>query len=90
MYSKTVKVTNPSGLHARPASLFVSEAKNFTSNVTIRKLEPDATPQNAKSIILLLAMAIKTGAEIEIAAEGDDEVLAVDKLVELVESGFGE
>jgi len=90
MYTKTTKIINPTGLHARPASLFVNEAKNFSSKVTLRRLDPDSGAQNAKSIILLLALALKTGAEIEIAADGPDEVEAVDKLVALVESGFGE
>ena len=94
MYAKTTTLTNPSGLHARPASLFVAEAKNYKSNVTIRRAgadtDTDSEPKNAKSIIMLLALALKPNTEIEIAANGEDEVEAVDKLIELVESGFGE
>ena len=90
MYAKTTKLITPSGLHARPASVFVNESKKYKSNVTIRKAEPDAEPKNAKSIVLLLALSLKEGAEIEITAEGEDEVLAVDNLVSLVETGLGE
>jgi len=90
MYSKVVSIVNATGLHARPASLFVNEAKNFKSKVTIKKAGTDADPANAKSIILLLALALAAGTEIEIAADGEDEVQAVDTLVKLVESGFGE
>ena len=90
MYSKTTKIKNSSGVHARPASFLVNEAKNFKSNITIRQLDSDSEPQNAKSIISLLAMALPTDAEIEIAAEGEDDVEAVDKLISLVESGLGE
>ena len=90
MYSKTVTVQNPSGLHARPASVFVGETKNYKSKITIKKTSSDDEPLNAKSIILLLSMAITAGTEVEITAQGEDEVQAVDALVALIESGLGE
>ena len=90
MYSRSVKLVNKTGLHARPASQFVNEAKNFESQITVKKVGTDTEPLNAKSIILLLTLAIGFGTEIEIAADGEDEVQAVDALVKLVESGFGE
>lgn len=90
MYAKVVKLINETGLHARPASQFVNEAKGFKSKITVKKAGTDAAPADAKSIILLLSLAISAGTEIEIAAEGEDEVQAVDTLAQLVESGFGE
>jgi len=91
MYAKQTKVINETGLHARPASEFVAEAKKFASKITIKNLGKEgAVPANAKSMIRLLAEGLAKGTEIEIAADGADEVAAVDALVALVESGFGE
>ncbi len=91
MYTKQTELKNLSGLHARPASEFVALAKTFESKVTVRRLDdPDAQPANAKSIIKILAQGLGVGTPIEIAAEGPDEEAAVEKLVELVDSKFGE
>ena len=51
---------------------------------------PDDGAQNGKSIITVLSLAMGPGTPVEISAEGEDEILAVDSLVELIESGFGE
>lgn len=91
MYSKRTELKNVSGLHARPASEFVSMAKSFESKVTVQRLDdPEAQAANAKSIIKILAQGISVGTPIEIAADGPDEQEAVDKLIELVDSKFGE
>jgi len=97
MYAKQTIIINKSGLHARPASDFIIEAKKYESKVTIRKAGKDSAlaeegsaPVNAKSIARLLGEGIAKGDVIEIAAEGPDEQTAVDSLVALVETGFGE
>lgn len=81
-----VKVTHPVGLHARPASLFVQTAKKFDSKITIAK---DDYYVNAKSIIKLLALAVKRDDVITIKATGNDAPQALKELKELVESDFG-
>lgn len=88
MVSKTTVVKNPSGIHARPASLFVQEASKYESSITVGKMGGDA--KDAKSILMVMSMGLTCGCEIEIAADGTDEVAAVDALVALVESGCGE
>lgn len=91
MYAKQTTVMNATGLHARPASDFVAAAKSFESKVYVKKLgEDDVKPGNAKSILSVLAQGISINTPIEISAEGPDEVEAVDKLIELVDSKFGE
>ncbi|KMZ55164.1 HPr family phosphocarrier protein [Dorea sp. D27] len=90
MYKKTVKIINPTGLHARPASDFVAMAKKFTSKIKIKDLSNDEKPANAKSIITLLALGLGKGTDVEIMAEGEDEEKAVESLAALIESGFGE
>ena len=90
MYKKTVTVINKRGLHARPGSDFVNAAKEFTSKITIRRLDEDDDPVNAKSIAFVLSLGISKGVEIELAANGDDEQKAVDSLVALITAGFGD
>ncbi len=91
MYSKQTVLKNISGLHARPASEFVALAKTFESKVTVKRLDDaDALETNAKSIIKILAQGISVNTPIEICADGPDEQTAVDKLIELVDSKFGE
>ena len=90
MYKQTVTVINKTGLHARPGSDFVQEAAKFTSKITIRRLDEDEDPVNAKSIAFVLSLGIGKGIEIELAAEGPDEKEAVDTLVSFIESGLGE
>ena len=87
MTSQTVKVINESGIHARPASLFLQEATSFKSNITVTK---NGKSGNAKSLLGLLALGINKGSEIMIGAEGEDEKEAVAALAKLVESKFGE
>ncbi|HVI42206.1 MAG TPA: HPr family phosphocarrier protein [Anaerovoracaceae bacterium] len=89
MYSKKTIVQNISGLHARPASDFVAAAKKFNSIISINSLEEDLQA-NAKSIVLLLSLGISKGTEVEISASGEDEKEAVDELIALIDSKFGE
>ena len=91
MYKRRATIINQIGLHARPASDFINEAKKFKSKITITNLnEPDDGTVNAKSIIAVLSLAVPQGSTIEISAEGEDETAAVDSLSNLVETGFGE
>lgn len=91
MYSRTVVLKNSSGLHARPASEFVACAKQFASSIFIRNLDkPDAAPANAKSIVRVLAEGIPVNTQIEISADGEDEIAAVDMLADLIDTGLGE
>lgn len=89
MYSQKVVVQNRTGLHARPASDFIACAGKFKSRITIKRVGEDEEA-NAKSIVMLLSLGLGQGTEIELTAKGEDEVEAVDALVALVESKFGE
>ena len=88
MVTRQVTIKNRTGLHARPASNFVLEAKKYESKIQVRRLDSEAV--NAKSIVMLLAEGLTQGTEIEIIADGADEELAVGNLVMLIESGLGE
>ena len=87
MFQQNVTVKNKTGLHARPAALFVQTANKFKSEVFIEK---DEKKVNAKSIMGVMSLAVSQGTQITISAQGEDEKEAVEKLVELIESKFGE
>lgn len=87
MYSQNVTVINKSGLHARPASMFVQAASKFKSNIMVKKGEKKLS---AKSLISILSLGISANTEIEISAEGEDEKEAVESLIKLINSKFGE
>lgn len=90
MYSKKAVVSNPSGLHARPAAVFAKQASAYKSKVTISNVTKGGAAGDASSILAIMMLAAKLGDEVEISAEGPDETVAVDELVALIESGCGE
>ncbi|MBF0493632.1 MAG: HPr family phosphocarrier protein [Candidatus Omnitrophica bacterium] len=74
---KEVTIKNKSGLHARPAALFVQAANKFTSGILIIK---DDQQVNGKSIMGILMLAAEKGSKITIVAEGDDALRAAEEL----------
>ena len=89
MYTRNVLIQNRTGLHARPASEFVACAAKFKSKIKIRSVD-DEDSVDAKSIMLLLSIGLGQGDEVVISAKGEDETEAVDTLVALIDSKFGE
>ena len=87
MYTQEITVNNEVGLHARPATFFIQKANEFKSSIWIEKEERRV---NAKSLLGVLSLGIIGGTLIRIIADGSDEQLAVDALVNLVQSGFTE
>ncbi len=87
MVSKKVVVTNPTGLHLKPAASFCKEAMNYRSTVTFTFGNATA---NAKSVLSVLAACVKCGDEIEIICVGPDEEEALEALVAAVKDGLGE
>lgn len=83
----TLTIAHEVGLHARPASLFVQKAKQFTSDIRVKFGE---TAANAKSIMGILTLGVNQGAVITIYAKGEDEDQALASLAALVEGNFGE
>ncbi len=89
---KKITIRNETGLHARPAALFVQVANKFESTITI--IKEDQTV-NGKSIMGILMLAAEKGARIRIIADGKDAKEAVAELSEIlskdIESdGFGQ
>ena len=79
MVSQKVTIKNPTGLHLRPAGILCKEAMQFKSHVTFRYRENTA---NAKSVLSVLGACIKSGDEIELVCEGEDEKEALTSIVD--------
>ena len=63
-------ITDPEGIHARPAGELVKAAKAFTSSIKIVK---DGKEGDCKKIFTVLALAVKKDNEVTIRIEGEDE-----------------
>ena len=85
--SKTVKIINKLGLHARASALFVKTANRFVCEVFVSK---GKNRVNGKSIMGLLMLAAGSGSKIQIETEGVDAEQAAEKLEKLVNKGFNE
>jgi len=90
MRSVELVLTNPSGLHARPATLFSEAAAQYAARITVENLTRGKGPVDAKSILLLLTAGVSRDHRIRLVANGSDEDEAVEALVRLIESGLGE
>lgn len=87
MLSKTLKVVNPSGLHLRPAGVLSQTAMKFKCDVVIEFGEKRVI---AKSVLNVMAAGIKTGAEVTLICDGEDEAEAMEVISKAIESGLGE
>ena len=85
MKSITLTVKNETGLHARPADMFVRTSKLYESNIEVCKGEKKA---NAKAILKLILLNVCQDDQITINADGPDEDEALNDLKTLVESDF--
>lgn len=87
MQSKKIVIGNPSGLHMRPAGVFVKACSQFKSEVSFNIREKT---YNAKSMINVLSAAVKRGDEIELKISGEDEKACMDAILAAIKSGLGE
>jgi len=87
MIEQAATIVNQLGLHARPAAKIVKLASGFTADVEIVK---DGMAVNGKSIMGVMMLAAECGSSLTLRANGADEAAAVEALVQLVASGFGE
>ncbi len=83
MVEKELEVKLRTGLQARPAAKFVQEANRFSSDIYIEK---DGKKVNAKSIMGLMSLAIHSGSNIRLFAEGRDEEQALEELVNYIQN----
>ena len=87
MVSQKVTITNPTGLHLRPAGILCKEALLYKSKISFKIR---TTTANAKSVLSVLGACVKSGDEITFVCEGPDEEAALAAMVKIVEDGLGE
>lgn len=81
MITQRVVVTEPLGLHLRPAGVFCEESLKYESKIQIRK---GTSLLNAKSVLGVLAARVQCGDEVELICDGPDEEEAMTRLVEIL------
>jgi len=84
---REVVLTNPAGLHARPATAFVDQASKFQAQVILTK---DGREANGKSIIDILALGAEQGSRMTLITRGPDARRALRALLELLQTKFDE
>jgi phosphocarrier protein HPr len=90
MQEQTLVVHHQVGLHARPATLFAKAAQQFKAEIQIRNETRGVGPVNAKSVISLFKIAVAQNHTVHITAQGEDEEVALQTLVTLIEQNFHE
>lgn len=83
MVVRDVMIKCSTGLHARPATLFIKKASSFKSDVSV---EFNGKKANAKSLISVLSLGVTRDSMLKITTSGDDEQLASEELVKLIKS----
>jgi phosphocarrier protein HPr len=87
MVSQKTTVINASGIHARPASELAKTCSKCSSDIIISVGEKRINP---KSILNLMAAAIRCGTDIVVECTGETEVEDLEKIMEAIASGLGE
>ena len=87
MVEKDLEIVNRLGLHARAAAKLVHTAARYASDITVCR---EGDEVDAKSILGLLQLGAAQGTTIRVKCEGGDEDEALESVIELIESRFGE
>jgi phosphotransferase system HPr (HPr) family protein len=86
MAERIIIVASKSGLHARPAAIFVQKAKSFQSQVALIK---DTKTVNGKSILSVISLGATQGEQVTLQANGEDAETALEQLAVLLEKDLG-
>lgn len=87
MVSKVFEIALETGMHARPAGLFVKTIGPLSCNVNLKVGERTF---NGKSIMAIMSAGLKKGEMVEVICEGADEEKALEAIGELFELNFNE
>jgi phosphocarrier protein len=85
--TKELTIANKSGIHARPAAMFVKIAARYGSDIFVEK---DGEKINGKSIMGLMMLAAGPGSKVTLHVKGADADAAIAELEALVERKFDE
>ena len=85
MKSFEYTITDPVGIHARPAGILVREVKKYASTVTVIK---GGKSVNALKLMALMGMGIKQGDTVRVDIEGADEDTAAAAIEAFFKANF--
>lgn len=78
-------VTDPLGIHARPAGILVKEAKKFNAKVTVWK---DDKSCDMRKLLALMGLSVKQNDEIIVQVEGEDEAACAETIERFLKENF--
>ena len=78
---KIFKITDETGLHARPATVLVNTASKFNSEISLTYRDKKV---NLKSIMGVMSLGVPTKATVEIVAEGEDEAAVIEAIAKVI------
>lgn len=81
----TYTITDAEGIHARPAGELVKVAKGFSCKIT---LEKDGKQGDCKKIFGIMGLGVKSGQEVVLTFDGEDEEAAYDKVSEFLKNNL--
>lgn len=84
----TAVIVNEGGLHARPAAEIAALAAGFDASLTLTV--DGKPPAPARSPLAIAVLAAAPGTVVRVSADGPDAGAAVDALIALLATGFGE
>lgn len=85
--TRELTIANKSGIHARPAAMFVKTANRFACDIFVEK---DGEKINGKSIMGLMMLAAGPGSKVTLHVKGTDALTAIAELEALVKRKFDE
>ncbi|MEM7059131.1 MAG: HPr family phosphocarrier protein [Pseudomonadota bacterium] len=85
--SRTLKIVNERGLHARASAKFVECVESHDAGATVSR---DGQSVGGDSIMGLLMLAAAKGCEIDVTCDGPEASALMDCLANLVDTKFGE
>ena len=78
-------ITDPLGIHARPAGILVKEAKKFSSKITVWKGDKSC---DMRKLLALMGLAVKQNDEITVQVDGDDEAACAETIEKFLKENF--
>ena len=88
--SKVVVVSNPMGLHARPAAQLVHLANRFKADLKLCRVDEDNKEADCRSVLSILMLAAGKNTALELRASGEDAVEALASLADFFDRSFDE
>ena len=85
--SEAVVIVNPSGIHARPASVLAGMARRFKAELFLQKGDKAA---NARSVSALMGLEVEKDDKVILVGTGEDAQQALEFIVPQLREGLGE